>query len=201
VKRLLQNPLAQFVRWFEEAKRDVRITLPEAMCLSTIDSDGYPDSRMVLLKQVDHQGFVFYTDRRSRKGQALSERPRASLTFHWAPLKRQVRVQGETKWVTDQEADEYFKTRPRLSQMAAWVSKQSRPLESRASLVKDVTKLLFKYVGRDVPRPPYWTGVRVIPRRIEFWVERPNRLHFRMQYIHQAGLQGLDQWKMCRLYP
>src|SRR5262245_23486691 len=153
----MKNPLAEFRKWFETARRCRGIEDPTAMCLSTTGLDGYPEGRMVLLKGVDQKGFVFYTNLKSPKGKSLSKPPRAALTFYWEPLKKQVRIQGQTEMVSDAEADAYWKTRPRLSQLGAWASKQSEVLPSRAILLKEVAKLALKYGVSSIPRPPYWT--------------------------------------------
>jgi len=166
------------------------------MCVSTVDPKGRPDARMVLLKTYDERGFVFYTNLHSPKGKQLHHQPYAALTFYWEPLKKQVRIQGKTESVSDAEADAYWKTRARLSQLGAWASKQSEPLSSRTILVKDVAKLAIQYGVRPVPRPAWWTGVRVIPQSIEFWRGRLNRLHDRFLYTRKG-----DEWQVQRLYP
>ena len=193
---MTKDPFVQFAQWFDKAKRCKAIEDATAMCLSTLDADGFPDGRMVLLKSYDERGFVFYTNLHSPKGRALARAPRAALTFYWEGLKRQVRVQGKTEIVPDAEADAYWITRPRLSQLGAWASKQSEELSTRAILIKDVAKLALKYGTGPVPRPPYWTGVRVIPRQIEFWEAGLNRLHDRFLYVRAAG-----RWNVTRLYP
>jgi len=193
---MMKNPVDQFAQWFDKARRCKAIEDATAMCLSTLDADGFPDGRMVLLKSFDERGFVFYTNLHSPKGQALARTPRAALMFYWEALKRQVRVQGETEIVSDAQADAYWKTRARLSQLGAWASKQSDELSTRAILIKDVAKLALKYGTGPVPRPPYWTGVRVIPRQIEFWEAGLNRLHDRFLYTRNG-----DEWKIRRLYP
>ena len=175
--------------------------MPETLCLSTLDPQGFPDGRMVLLKYVDQKGLVFYTDTRSVKGQSLLALPRASATFYWEPLKRQVRIQGETERVSDLEADAYFKTRPRLSQVGAWVSKQSGTLVSRAALMQAAAAMTIRYVGREIPRPSYWTGFRLRPLKMEFWEERLHRLHQRILYVKCRGRPERDRWEKSRLYP
>jgi len=166
------------------------------MCLSTVDAQGWPEGRMVLLKGFDERGFVFYTSIKSAKGKSLAKHRRAALTFYWEPLHRQVRIQGSTRLVSDEEADAYWRTRPRLSQIGAWVSHQSEPLPSNVLLIKEAMKLGLKFMGREVPRPPHWTGYRVKPRAIEFWQGRPNRLHDRFLYTRTA-----KTWRIQRLYP
>ena len=194
---MLKNPIQQFENWFREAKRAKAIEDATAACLSTIDPAGFPDGRMVLLKGLDARGFVFYTNLQSVKGESLKKRPRAALTFHWAPLKKQVRIQGHTAWATDAEADAYWKTRPRLTQIGAWASKQSKPLPSRAHLLKDAAKYALQFGLSPVPRPPFWTGVRIIPQKIEFWQGRANRLHDRLLYSKDKR----GAWNVLRLYP
>jgi pyridoxamine 5'-phosphate oxidase len=194
---LRADPIEQFDRWFEEARECKTIEDATAACLSTMTPNGYPDGRMVLLKSFDDRGFVFYTNLRSIKGVSLKKTPRAALTFHWAPLQKQVRIQGNTELVSDEEADAYWKTRLRLSQLGALASKQSEELANRGRLMKDVAALALKYGLKPVPRPAYWTGVRVIPQRIEFWQGRLNRLHDRFLYIvNRSG-----SWSQVRLYP
>jgi pyridoxamine 5'-phosphate oxidase len=191
-----RDPFAQFTHWFRQADRSKAIDDATAVCLSTTDAGGLPNGRMVLLKDFDARGFVFYTNLHSLKGKSLKKTPRAALTFHWAPLKKQVRIQGRTEVVSDAEADAYWATRPRLAQLGAWASKQSEILPSRAVLLKKVSVLALQYQGRAIPRPPYWTGVRIIPRKIEFWQGRPNRLHDRFLYAKKHG-----RWRIARLYP
>ncbi len=193
---MLKDPTALFRQWFGAAKRCKTIEDATAMCLSTVDLQGFPDGRMVLLKDFDERGFTFYTNLHSVKGLSLKKTPTAALTFHWAPLKKQVRIQGKTEIVSDAEADAYWKTRPRLSQLGAWASKQSEVLPSRARLVAEVARLALKFKFGPVPRPPFWTGIRVIPHRIEFWQGRSNRLHDRILYSKKNG-----QWQIQRLYP
>ncbi len=190
------DPIEQFKRWLVEARRCKSIEDATAACLSTISPDGFPEGRMVLLKDSDERGFVFYTNLHSVKGQALKKNPRAALTFHWAPLKKQVRIQGKTEIVSEAEADAYWKTRGRLSQLGAWASKQSEELSSRAHLMKAVAKRALQYGFKPVPRPPYWTGVRLLPQKIEFWQGRVNRLHDRHLYTKTPS-----GWSITRLYP
>lgn len=191
------DPFTQFDRWYKRACRNLLLEFPNAMCLSTIDADGYPEGRLVLLKGYDAQSFVFYSNTESDKGRALAGCPRAALNFYWPPLQRQVRIQGDVEPVTAEEADEYFKSRPRGSQIGAWASQQSRVLESRDILNDRVQDLVTRYRGQDIPRPDYWSGYRVIPRRFEFWELRLNRLHDR--FVYERCNEG--GWKVFRIYP
>jgi len=191
-----RDPVESFGRWYAAAGKRRDITLPEAVCLSTSDADGWPDGRMVLLKGFDEEGFTFYTNLDSPKAKALAANPRAALTFHWPPLGRQVRLRGRVAAVATREADEYFASRPRLSQLGAWASRQSAPLESRTALMAEVAKLALKW-PRKVPRPANWSGYRLVPDRVEFWQHRAYRLHDRFLYTRQAG----GAWKVQRLYP
>jgi pyridoxamine 5'-phosphate oxidase len=193
------DPLAVFAAWLAEAEA-AEINDPNAMALSTVGSDGMPSCRMVLLKGYDAQGFVFYTNYESRKGRQLLETPKAALLFHWKSLRRQVRIEGAVAPVGDAEADEYFASRPKQSQIGAWASQQSRPLEGRFELEKRVAKFAAKYAVGSVPRPPFWSGFRLTPRLIEFWQDGAFRLHDRLVYSRQPGTA--DQgWTTERLYP
>ncbi|HEY0439509.1 MAG TPA: pyridoxamine 5'-phosphate oxidase [Xanthobacteraceae bacterium] len=191
------EPLGLFTAWLEEAK----ISEPadaNAMTVATVDSTGMPNARMVLLKGLDRRGFVFYTNLESRKGQELIGNPKAALLFHWKSLTRQVRVRGTVERVAEAEADAYFATRPKLSQIGAWASRQSAPLESRLAFEKAVALQTAKYAIGAVPRPPFWSGFRVLPLVIEFWHDRPFRLHDRVEYRREL-LDGA--WSKTRLYP
>ncbi|WP_026987386.1 pyridoxamine 5'-phosphate oxidase [Fodinicurvata fenggangensis] len=190
-----QNPFAFFGQWLEEARAQ-EPNDPNAMSVSSVDANGMPSARMVLLKDFDSKGFVFYTNYESRKGEQLLQNPKAALLFHWKSLRRQVRIEGNVEQVSSQEADAYFASRPRQSQIGAWASEQSRPLESRYALEKRVAALAAKYAVGKVPRPPHWSGFRVIPERIEFWEEGAFRLHNRIA-CHRSG----DGWTGERLYP
>jgi pyridoxamine 5'-phosphate oxidase len=191
------DPLRLFSAWLTEATaaepRD-----PTAMTLATVDSDGWPNARMVLLKGVDDHGFVFYTNMGSQKGQELAVHPQAALVFHWKSLNRQVRVRGEVGRVSDAEADAYFASRPKQAQIGAWASKQSSPLESRLTFEKAVALYAARYALGAVPRPPNWSGYRIVPRSIEFWQERPFRLHDRVEF-RRANPNA--PWNKTRLYP
>ena len=191
------DPFALFARWFADA-RETETEYPEAMSLATVDEDGMPDVRMVLLKDFDERGFVFYTNMQSAKGRQLRANPRAALNFWWRDLHRQVRVRGPVEEVTPQEADEYFATRPRRSRIGAWASQQSRPLESAHALERAVAKYAAKFHVGKVPRPEYWTGCRVVPLQMEFWHERPFRLHERLLFSRPSPH---EPWRRGLLYP
>jgi pyridoxamine 5'-phosphate oxidase len=191
------EPLRLFIAWFEEATRS-EPSDPNAMALATVDADGLPNVRMVLLKDVDERGFVFYTNTESQKGRELAGDPKAALAFHWKSLRRQVRIRGPVEPVTAEEADAYFATRPRLAQIGAWASSQSRPLESRLAFEKAVALYGARYAIGSVPRPTYWSGYRVVPAAIEFWHDRPYRLHDRIEF-RRSGPGA--PWSKARLYP
>jgi pyridoxamine 5'-phosphate oxidase len=190
-----ENPIALFQTWFREAI-DSGIDEPSAMAVATIDPKGYPDARMMLLKGVDNRGFVFYTNLGSAKAQALMHDSRVALCFYWAEIGKQVRVRGPANIVSDEEADAYFATRPRLSQISAWASKQSQPMRGYFELEAQVAKAALHFGLRDVPRPPFWSGFRLVPERIEFWIRKPFRRHQRIIYERVP-----DGWQKRWLYP
>jgi pyridoxamine 5'-phosphate oxidase len=191
------EPFALFERWFKEA-REKEPNDPNGMALATADADGFPDVRMVLLKGVDPHGFVFYTNAQSAKGHQLEANPRAALCFHWKSLRRQVRVRGVIESVSDAEADAYFHSRDRGARLGAWASEQSRPLPDRLALEKRIAEFAMKYGLGDVPRPPHWRGYRLAPLAIEFWRDRPFRLHDRLVFTRETATAA---WVKSRLYP
>ncbi len=189
------EPFALFGQWLEDAKaREPNDA--NAMSLATVDADGLPDVRMVLLKGFDEAGFVFYTNTQSAKGLELDANPKAALLFHWKSLRRQVRIRGVVTRVTDAEADAYFQSRARQSQIGAWASDQSRPLPDRFALEKRVAEFTVKFALGKIERPPHWTGYRVTPSTIEFWRDRAFRLHDRVRFV-RAG----DGWTASKLFP
>jgi pyridoxamine 5'-phosphate oxidase len=191
------DPLALFELWLEEAA-GAEINDPEAMTLATVDADGLPDARMVLCKGVDPRGIVFYTNIESAKGRELKGQPRAAALFHWKSLRRQVRFRGPISEVSAAESDAYFASRPRGSQIGAWASQQSRPLSSRAALEAAVETYERRFGGGAVPRPDYWRGYRLEPVEIEFWRDRPSRLHERLQFKRH---NPKSPWEKRLLYP
>jgi pyridoxamine 5'-phosphate oxidase len=192
---VLKNPIELFQNWLQEAA-DSGMKEPTAMSLATVDAEGAPDARMLLLKGCDHRGFVFYTNLESAKGEALRNDPRVALCFFWDAIEKQVRVRGRALPVSDDEADAYFATRPRLSQISAWASKQSRPMEGSFELETELASAALRFgVGR-IPRPPFWSGFRVAAEQIEFWHGKPYRRHHRIRYTRTNGA-----WRTEFLYP
>ena len=189
------DPFALFDAWFAEAQAS-EPNDANAMALATATPDGRPSVRMVLLKGHGPDGFVFYTNAHSRKGEEIAANPHASLLFHWKSLRRQVRIEGRLGEVTPAEADAYFHSRPRVSQLGSAASDQSRPLDARQTYIDRVDELAARFDGREIPRPPHWTGFRLAPDAIEFWLDRPNRLHERRRFTRQG-----ERWTSTLLYP
>jgi pyridoxamine 5'-phosphate oxidase len=190
-----KNPLALFGQWFEEAKKN-ELNDPDAMTLATVDKEGRPEARMVLLKNFNERGFTFFTNLESAKSQALNAHPYAALVFHWKSTQKQVRVSGPVERTSDKESDDYFSSRRRESRIGAWASNQSRVAESYSDFENRVADANKKFEGKDVPRPPHWGGFRVVPERIEFWIGHPDRLHKRFVYVKNG-----DDWNAQWLFP
>jgi len=193
---MTEDPIKKFISWQEQAKRHQGILEPTAASLATLGDGGQPSARIILVKQVDARGFVFYTNMQSRKSEELKAHPKAALCFHWMPLRLQVRIEGNAEVVDDKEADEYFATRPRESRIGSWSSKQSQRLSGREELVKAVAENTKKFDRQDVPRPDFWSGWRIVPQAIEFWEEGENRLHERELYVRKG-----EGWEVSKLYP
>lgn len=191
----IDDPFALFADWLALAGK-TEPNDPNTMALATVDSTGLPNVRMLLLKDVDACGLVFFTNTESAKGEELADNPHAAACFHWKTIRRQVRFRGRVEPVSEEEADEYFAARARGAQLGAWASAQSRPLDDRKTLERRVAELERQYEGRDVPRPFFWSGYRIVPIEIEFWVNRPFRLHDRLQYVRENG-----EWTKHWLYP
>ncbi|BAY62215.1 pyridoxal 5'-phosphate synthase [Calothrix brevissima NIES-22] len=190
------NPFIQFKQWFEQALA-AQLPEPNAMTIATATPDGKPSARMVLLKDFDERGFVFFTNYNSRKGQELAENPQAALVFWWAELERQVRIIGYVEQVSEAESDKYFYSRPENSRLGAWASRQSEAITSREVLEQNLQQLQHQYENQEIPRPSHWGGLRVIPTEIEFWQGRPSRLHDRLLYTRLDN----QTWKIQRLSP
>lgn len=189
------DPFTLFDSWYAEAKQS-EPNDPNAVALATADAEGRPSVRMVLLKGHGPDGFVIYTNRESRKAGELASNPQGALLFHWKSLRRQIRIEGPVSWATDEESDVYFASRGRDSQLGAWASEQSRPLDSRDTFERRFAEMAAKFEGQDVPRPPHWGGYRVTPTRIEFWQDRAHRLHERRLFTRQDGA-----WSERLLFP
>ena len=190
-----KSPVSHFNEWFEDAKQSESV-LPEAMSVASVGPDGRPSTRMVLLKQVDEAGFVFYTNLQSRKGDEISTNAHVALLFHWKSLKRQIRIEGPTEQVTEAEADAYFASRDRGAQIGAWASDQSRVMTGRFDLEKRVAQFTAKFGVSKIERPPFWSGFRVVPNRLEFWSDGHFRLHERLIYLKDG-----EDWRTERLFP
>ncbi len=191
------SPFALFDEWFLEAKNHKDIADHTTMALATVSEEGKPSLRIVLLKSHDERGFCFFTNMQSRKGKELNNTPYASLCFYWPALGKQIRIEGAVEKVSQKEGDDYFASRERGSQIGAWASKQSHPMEHEMALVERVKDITEQFEGQTIPRPPFWSGYRVVPERIEFWKDQPHRLHTRLVYSRQ----GMGEWNLERLYP
>jgi pyridoxamine 5'-phosphate oxidase len=189
------DPFLRFREWFAEAEAS-EPSDPNAMIVATATPDGRPSTRTILLKGIDDRGFVFFTNKESRKSDELAANPHVALLFYWKSLGRQIRIEGPVEHVADTEADAYFATRPRISRLGAWASQQSRPLDARTTLERRLAEYEAKYPGEDIPRPPYWSGYRVLPERFEFWQNMPFRLHDRTVYARDGGA-----WRTGKLFP
>lgn len=197
IKSLSDNPFHQFKIWFEEAQKANNLE-PNAMMLATATKKGKPSSRTVLLKGIDERGFIFYTNYESRKARELDENPYASATFYWPQLERQVILEGQIEKISTIESDKYFQARPRNSQISSWVSKQDQIIGSRDELEQEFKKIEKKFEGKPIPRPPFWGGYRILPKAMEFWQGRENRLHDRFRYIWE---EANNAWSIVRLAP
>lgn len=194
----IPDPIARFAALLEAARRvgPERLPEPTAFALATVGADGSPSVRMVLLKDASHAGFVFYTNYESRKGRELLARPSAAMCFHWQPLDRQVRVDGPIERVSDEEADSYFASRARGSQLGAWASLQSEPMANPGDLDRRFAEIEARFADGPVPRPPHWSGFRLVPKQLEFWISQPSRLHIRHLYTRDGA-----RWRLETLYP
>jgi pyridoxamine 5'-phosphate oxidase len=195
MEETIENPFELFKEWYDEWAEEAAGD-PTAMTVATAGKDGQPSSRIVLLKDYDERGFVFYTNYTSRKAHDLAENPKIALSFHWESANRQVHIEGEVEKTSDHEADAYFDSRPRGSQIGAWASKQSRSLKDKDEFAKRIAEVTESFEGEAVPRPPFWGGYRVVPNRIEFWQRGEHRLHTRLVYERVGG-----KWKTQLLYP
>ncbi len=193
-----QEPFELFDKWLKRAKRKKEITEPTAMCISTVDKSGRPSSRMILLKHFDENGFCFYTNLTSRKAKEIEGNNNVALCFYWGPLGLQVRIEGKVKKVTQSEADDYFASRRRGSQIGAWASKQSYEMKDKSDLTTRIKEITESFEDQDVPRPPFWSGYRLAPSRIEFWKEGEYRIHDRILY---KLARDRKSWKIQKLYP
>ncbi|WP_422344702.1 pyridoxamine 5'-phosphate oxidase [Parasphingorhabdus sp.] len=194
---MTHDPFPLFESWFAEA-RETELNDSNAMTIATADANGQPAARMVLLKGHDRNGFVFYTNQESRKAADIAANPKAAILFHWKSLRRQIRIEGPLSTVSNATADAYFATRSRDSQLGAWASDQSRPLDARATFEARYDEMKARFEGQDVPRPPHWSGYRLMPQRFEFWQDREHRLHERRTFVRA---DGGDDWTEGMLYP
>ncbi len=194
------DPLAVFAEWFARAETE-ELNDPNAMTLATAARNGLPSARIVLLKEWDARGFVFYSNRESRKGEELADNPEVALLFHWKSLRRQVRIEGHAEPVSDAEADAYYASRPRLSRLGAWASSQSRELSARIELERRVAEFEARFPGETIPRPPHWSGWRVVPARFEFWQDMPFRLHDRTVFTRSGETSAGPIWATMKLFP
>lgn len=195
-KNYTAEPFKKFSEWFEKASATKEIIEPTAMCLATVDENHHPSSRMVLLKNFDERGFCFYTNLTSRKGKELMQNTNVALCFYWGVLGRQLRIEGAVEKVTIKEADDYFASRRRGSQIGAWASKQSHEMSEWSEFEERIKKVSADFEGQEVPRPPFWSGFRVVPKRIEFWEEGEFRIHKR-----EVFERVIDGWKVKKIYP
>jgi pyridoxamine 5'-phosphate oxidase len=195
-KKLLKEPFKKFGEWFDKACATQEIVEPTAMCLATVDENNCPSARMILLKGFDERGFCFYTNLTSRKGKELAQNNNVALCFYWGALGRQVRIEGAVEKVTIEEADAYFASRRRGSQIGAWASKQSHEMAEWSEFEERIKKVSADFEGQEVPRPPFWSGFRVVPKRIEFWEEGEFRIHRR-----EVFERVIDGWKSKKIYP
>lgn len=193
----MDNPIELFHDWLQQAKDHPAISEPTAMSLATAAADGMPSCRIVLLKQADMEGFVFYTNHEGRKSIEIQANPKAALCFYWMPLDRQIRVEGTVEKVSDAMADAYFASRARGSQIGAWASRQSQPMEHDTSLTDRIKAYEQQFAGQNIPRPPHWSGWRVVPQRIEFWLQGDFRVHDRWEYMRSPE----GGWTKTHLYP
>lgn len=191
------DPFALFGQWYGQAEAHQGIAEANAVCLATATADGFPSARMVLMKGWDERGFLLFTNMESRKGRELTENPRAALCFYWEELSKQVRVEGRVEPASAEESDAYFNSRPLKSRIGAWASKQSQPLESKATLIAEVAKQTARFATQDVVRPPFWAGFRLVPQRMEFWQKGEFRIHDRHSFTRQAD----GGWEHTLLYP
>ena len=196
ISDLNTDPILEFEKWMKLAK-ETKLPHPNAMTLATSTNDGKPSARIVLLKNIDARGFVFYTNYESRKGRELSQNPHAALVFHWDVLRRQIRIEGKVERIVGEQSESYFHSRPRDSQLAAWISEQSVVIDNKSILEDKMAQWEEKYSHRSIPVPPFWGGYRVIPHQIEFWIEAPRRLHNRFCYRKQ----NFSQWTIQQLAP